>query len=311
MYAFVNGTKIFYDVDGKQVVWDEEKKCMKEKPVCFILHGRPGGDHYIYGELFHWLSEYMQLIFVDYRGNGRSGRDGDASKYTIKQNVEDLEALRKSLGLDKIVVMGQSYGGIMSQAYATTYPDSVCALILMSAVPTGETFAKASEQLNIRGTPEMKDFFVNVLMAGKIKTPEDARQYLITFAPLYTLYGKERYAEEVDRCILNHELLASPELYSFNFLPVLHKINCPVLLIGGEEDWICTIDQTYQIRERIKDCTTVVIKNSGHEIFLDQPQQTIDVLDRFVREKILPLTHYIKAPMTLHYQSETNQRFEL
>jgi len=303
MFASVNGTKIFYDVDGKQIVWDEERKCMKEKPVCFVLHGGPGGDHYIYGEFFHWLTDYMQLIFVDYRGNGRSGRDNDIKKYTIKQNVEDLEALRKALGLDKIVVMGQSYGGIMSQAYATTYPENVSAVILMSTAPTGETFAKASEQLDTRGTPEMKDYFVNVLMAGKMKTPEDFRQYLITFAPLYTLYGKESYAEEVGRCILNHEPLASPELYAFNFLPDLHKIDCPVLLIGGEEDWICTIDQTYQIRERIRDCTTIVIKDSSHEIFLDQPEKTAEVLDRFVREKILPLTRYIEAPMTLHYKA--------
>lgn len=302
MFAFVNGTKIFYDVDGKQVVWDEEKKCMKEKPACFVLHGGPGVDHYIYGEFFHWLTDYMQLIFIDYRGNGRSGRDSDTSKYTIKQNVEDLEALRKYLGLGKIVLMGQSYGGVMSQAYATTYPGSVSAVILMSTAPTSETITKASEQLDTHGTPEMKDFFANVLMAGKMKTAEDFRQYLITFAPLYTMHGEAQYADEVNRCILNHEPLASPDLYAFNFLPNLHKIDCPVLLISGKEDWICTIDQTYLMKERIKDCTAVVIKDSRHEIFLEQPEKTVEILDKFVKEKIVPMTRYIEAPMTLHYQ---------
>lgn len=306
MYAELNGTTIFFDIDGKQIVWDEAKQCMKEKPVCFVLHGGPGVDHYIYGEFFHWLTEYMQLIFIDYRGNGRSGRDPDISKYTIKQNVEDLEALRQYLGLDKIVVMGQSYGGIMSQAYTTTYPEHVCATILMSTAPTGETFVRATEQLDTRGTTEMKDYFVNVMLAGKLKTPEDFRQYLITFAPLYTLYGKEQYSDEVGRCVLNHEPLASPELYAFDFLPDLHKIDSPVLLIGGEEDWVCTIDQTYKIKERIKDCTTVVIKDSSHEIFLDQTQQTIDALDKFVKERIVPLTRYIPAPMTLHYTATEN-----
>lgn len=295
MYAKINGTTIFYDVDGKQIVWDEEKHCMKEKPVCFVLHGGPGGDHYIYGEYFHWLTEYMQLIFIDYRGNGRSGRDKDTSNYTIKQNVEDLEALRQYLGLDKIVVMGQSYGGIMSQAYSIAYPQNVCAAILLATAPSGETMANASKELEKRGTPEMKAYFENVVLAGKINNNAEWRNYLHTFAPMYTLYGVETYREEVDRCVLNYEPInaGSIDLNTFNFLDDLHKIDCPVLLIGGEFDWICTIDQTYKIKERIKDCTIVEIKDSSHEIFLDQPQQTHLELDKFVTERIVPMTNYM------------------
>jgi len=306
MYAKVNGVEIFYDIDGKQIVWDEEKQCMKEKPVCFVLHGGPGADHYVYGEFFHWLTEYMQLVFIDYRGNGRSSRC-DIDTYTIEQNVEDIEALRQYLGLDKIVVMGQSFGGIMTQAYAIAHPDKCLAIIPMCTSPSGELFARASQQLVERATPEMLEYFQNVVMTGLIKDNEEWRRYFHTFAGLYSLYGKETYCKEIDRCVLSVDAFKNKSVQEFDFRPDLHKITCPTLVIGGEEDWICPISEFYEIVDRIPGAKSIAIKDSSHEIFLDQPDQTREVLDKFVKEVIVPMTTYIASPMTQNYKHRDEQ----
>lgn len=293
MYASVNGTRMFYDVDGKQVVYDEAKGCMKEKPPCFVLHGGPGGDHNIYGDNFHWLSEYMQLIYIDYRGNGRSDR-GDKNLYTTKQYVEDLEALRLHLGFDKVVVMGQSFGGIMCQAYAIKYPDNVAAAILIATAPSCETMANASQQLQERGTPEMQAYFNEVMRKGTFQNDEELHEYLVNFAPLYTLYGVEEYRREVGNCVLSYEAsnVGLIDLNTYSFLDDLHRITCPVLVMGGEQDFIATIDQTHKIAERVKDCEVVSIPDSSHEVFLDQPDKAKSALDKFVRERVVPLTKY-------------------
>lgn len=291
MYASVNGTKIFYDVDGKQVVYDATRDCMKEKPVCFILHGGPGGDHNIYGETFHWLSEYMQLVYIDYRGNGRSER-GDKSLYTIKQYVADIEALRHHLGIEKVVVMGQSFGGIMCQAYAINYPEHTAAAVLIATAPSCETMANASQQLTKRGTPEMQAYFNEVMRKGTFQSDEDLYEYLTKFAPLYTLYGVDAYCKEVGHCILSYEAsnVGLLDLNTYNFLDDLHKISCPTFVMGGKEDFIATIDQTHKIAERVKDCRVAVIDDSSHEVFLDQPEKAKAALDAFIRERVVPLT---------------------
>jgi len=297
MFAKVNETRLFFDVDGKQVVYDKEAGCMKEKPVCFVLHGGPGGDHNIYGTFFHWLTEYMQLVYIDYRGNGRSDYP-DESTYTMDQNAEDLEALRQYLGLNKIVVMGQSYGGIMSQCYATKYPENVCGAILICTAPSYKLMGGAVEELKKRGTPEMMEFFKKNVMAGGFKDNETWRNYLKMFAGMYTLHPEnaQKYIDEIDNCVLNYKAvnMGSAELATYNFIPDLHKITCPTLLIGGQQDWICPISCTHEISDEIPDCTTVIIEDSSHEVFLDQTQITHDALDTFVRERIAPLAKLCK-----------------
>ena len=62
----------------------------------------------------------MQLVYFDHRGQGRSAR-GAKETYTLDNNVEDMEALRQHLGLDQIVVIGASYGGMVALTYASRY----------------------------------------------------------------------------------------------------------------------------------------------------------------------------------------------
>ncbi len=63
----------------------------------------------------------MQVVYFDHRGQGRSAR-GDVARYTLDENVEDMEALREHLGLGPIVSIGTSYGGMVAMAHAARYP---------------------------------------------------------------------------------------------------------------------------------------------------------------------------------------------
>src|SRR5438874_1698930 len=135
MYAELRGTKIYFDVEGAGLVPDGAT--MRQKPEAMIIHGGPGGDHSGFKPALSPLSETMQLVYFDHRGQGRSGR-GDPARYTLHENVEDMEALRRHLGLGKIVSIGTSYGGMVGMAHAARYPDAVSHLILVvTASPSG------------------------------------------------------------------------------------------------------------------------------------------------------------------------------
>ena len=128
MHAQIRGTTIYFDVEGAGLVPDGG--AMRQKPEAMVIHGGPGGDHSGFKPAFTPLAETMQLVYFDHRGQGRSAR-GDPDRYTLDENVEDMEALRRYLGLAPIVSIGTSYGGMVAMAHAARYPHAVSRLVLV------------------------------------------------------------------------------------------------------------------------------------------------------------------------------------
>ena len=158
MRAKIRDTEIYFDVEGMGLVPDG--RTMREKPVAFIIHGGPGGDHSSFKPVMSPLAERMQLVYFDHRGQGRSAH-GDPAKYTLDENVEDMEALRRHLGLGPIVSIGTSYGGMVAQAHAARYPDSVSHLVLVVmqvSDPAQHVVLHALQQVR-RRHPECDELF--------------------------------------------------------------------------------------------------------------------------------------------------------
>ena len=82
MFVKVNCAKLYFDVDGTGLVPDG--LAMREKPTLVLLHGGPGTDHSIYKPAFSALSDIVQIIYFDHRGNGRSTGD-DPTHWTLAQ----------------------------------------------------------------------------------------------------------------------------------------------------------------------------------------------------------------------------------
>src|SRR5258708_8686705 len=114
MKAKIRNTEIYFDIAGMQLA--PHGKNFVEKPIVFMLHGGPGGDHLRFKQHSLELQDVAQLVFIDHRGCGRSKKTKQ-SEYTLENNIEDVEALRQHLGLEKIYILGTSYGGIVAQGY--------------------------------------------------------------------------------------------------------------------------------------------------------------------------------------------------
>ena len=103
MRIAVNGVELFFDVYGSGLAARGNE--LVDRPVIVALHGGPGIDH---SQFVPWLTpiaDAAQLILVDHRGNGRSSRPPVETR-TLANMADDLEALRKALGLGRIVVFG-------------------------------------------------------------------------------------------------------------------------------------------------------------------------------------------------------------
>src|SRR6266478_3215209 len=97
-----------------------------------IVHGGPGASHDYFLPYLLPLARQNRLIFIDERGSGRSEKLDDPKGYTVESMVEDVEAVRRGLGLGKIALLGHSYGGVVAQAYAFKYQANLGHLILCS-----------------------------------------------------------------------------------------------------------------------------------------------------------------------------------
>ena len=129
MYVAVNGTRLYFDVEGAGLVPDGPR--MRAKPTLLMLHGGPGFDHTIYKPAFSRLADVAQIVYLDHRGNGRSGGD-DRGAWNLAQWGDDVKGFCDALGIERPIVYGASFGGFVAQAYATRHPGHPGKLVLTS-----------------------------------------------------------------------------------------------------------------------------------------------------------------------------------
>ena len=135
MIVTVNGARLFFDVEGATLA--PKGPAMHEKPVLLCLHGGPGLDHSVLRPAFAPLAQLAQLIYyLDQRGHGRS-EGGTPREWSLEQWAEDVRGFCDTLGIERPIVLGTSFGGYVAMAYAIRYPERPAGLILLSTAARG------------------------------------------------------------------------------------------------------------------------------------------------------------------------------
>lgn len=287
MKANIRGTEIYFDIAGMQLA-PTAKGDFIERPVLFLLHGGPGGDHLRFKQHSLALQEFAQLVFIDHRGCGRSKKT-KKKDYTLENNIEDIEALRQHLGLDKICILGISYGGMVAQGYAIRYGKHIDKLILGVTAPSYRFIDDAKKILNARGTPEQIEA-CKPLWAGSFKSHEEILSYFKHMESMYSTSTKKQRKLTYSKSpsIWNPEALNEGFgnfLKHFDYIPKLKKITCPTLILAGEKDWVCSPEQSKVIAKHIPDSTLKIFKNAGHAIAVDAPKEYIHAISSFLKKK--------------------------
>ncbi len=130
MHVDVNGTRLWFDVDGPALVPDGPE--MRERPTVVLLHGGPGSfDHSYFKPDFARLSQAAQVVYLDLRGHGRS-EWGDPASWGFEMCADDVRAFCDALGIARPVVYGHSLGGYVAMVYAARHAGHAGALVLQS-----------------------------------------------------------------------------------------------------------------------------------------------------------------------------------
>ncbi len=256
-----------------------------------LLHGGPGFDHSIYRPAYSALADIAQVIYLDHRGNGRS-EDGPRESWNLTQWGDDVRAFCDALGITRPIVLGASFGGMVALAYATRHPTHPSKLVLISTEAAGGTHRDRRVALFERfGGPEVgalaRRRFLEV-QGQADQTALDAWRSLAM--PLYTRTPRD--PDTARRAINRSEVLhwftrPGGESHTFNMFADLGRIQCPTLVLGGEDDPMLPIECQADIAaalpahlvqfERFAGC--------GHAVVPDAPERAMAVIRDFIERR--------------------------
>ena len=263
MRACVNGVEIFFEVDGYGLRPDGRR--LVEKPVMFVLHGGPGFDHSDWVTWLRPLTEDLQLVYVDHRGNGRSSRP-PLETCTPEAMADDLEAVRQHLGLGPVLVFGASFGGMVALSYAIRHADALRGLIVSSTAPSGAFIEEAREIARRRATPEQLEA-VSPILDGTLRDEAHLAVAWPIARPLYYYRYDPAFDATSAATIRNVELLNwffSRGVHQYDVRRQLGQIAAPTLVLTGRHDFICPPSQSAEIMRGIPRARQVIFERSGH-----------------------------------------------
>jgi len=282
MFVTIEGQRIFFDVVGAKLALDAAS--MREKPTFIVLHGGPGFDHSGLRPGFDRFEGVAQVIYIDHRGNGRSV-PSDPSTWNLAQWGDDIFQFCETLGIERPVVLGQSFGGMVAQSYAVRHPGHARGLILSSTAARMDIDASL-EILRQKGGAVVLEVARRFWDIGD---DEAFDAYVKACMPLYNTTvpaeGQNSRARAVMRPeVFRHFSLPGCEMRKMDFRPLLRGIRCPVLVLAGSEDPITPPHLSDEILASLQPEIGQLrrYENCGHGAFRDDPETVYGDISRFL-----------------------------
>ncbi|MEO1689332.1 MAG: alpha/beta hydrolase [Pseudomonadota bacterium] len=274
------GLRLWFDVEGAGLVPDGPR--MREKPTLILLHGGPGADHSIYKPGFGALSDLAQVIYLDHRGNGRSDL-GDPADWTLARWGDDVAAFCDALGIARPVVFGASFGGLVAQAFALRHPGRARALILASTAARHD-FEAVYDAFGRIGGPEARAAAEGYWGAP---TAESRALYHKVCLPLYARAPVP--ADWASRIEMRNDVALhfngpGNEQGRFDFREALAGLDCPLLLMAGEDDPVMPAALSDEIAASVPSAHLRYERFAGarHMLGLDAPEAMMAAIRGFL-----------------------------
>ena len=268
--------------------------------TILAVHGGPGNTMESILPDFAPLSRSHRVIYYDQRGNGRSDLIKDPAKLAIAHHVDDLEAVRSHFKLDKVTLLGNSWGGLLIGYYAAKYPDHVGRMILDSPAEPTKAFAiEAVEEIQSRidnryNAEQKKRYRIASDHRNWVKAKDArplCREFYQLLLPLYVSNVEKAAGLKGDVCAGSDEAVRYQQwvnvqimnsLGDWNLLPQLAAVNAPVLVIHGTADPI-PIESAEAWAAAMPNARLLLIEGAGHIAQVEQPEVFFSAIESFLK----------------------------
>jgi len=282
LFADLGDVRLWFDVSGPSVLLQGDTTV--ERPSLVAVHGGPGVDHSTLKGTLAPLEEHVQVIYYDQRGHGRSDRSS-TEFWNYRVWADDLRRLCDTLGLVKPIVLGSSFGGFITMAYAALFSDHPGGIILTNTTAGRADDAASLEIFRRLGGDEAAEVARHDFTT---LTEQSADEFNRVCLPLYS--AKPGYAEASRQMLARAIHTTEVNLYYFrnearHFDPwtLLPKVTCPVMILAGEDDPICPIGVVAELASQLPAGTTRLIRlpKARHAVFRDRPDLAFAAVREF------------------------------
>jgi len=270
----------------------------------FMIAGGPGGAHKGLRS-FDSLSVKgnIQLIYFDGFGRGKSDIAKDAKEYSLDRDIEDLEGLRKAMKLNKISILGHSYGSLVAQGYAIKYGSNVSHLILANGFHSYVMWQENDDNSNheiMVNYPEVWDELMKHREQGGISSDSIHQDIYgrVPYGFLYA-YNPEKF---VSRGAKSYPNSFNPKLYyqmvgkdgdfivgndigNFDFRKQLKDLKMPILIIAGRYDRVAVPRMMVKYKAYCPQAKFVMFEKSGHNPQVEEPEKEFPIIVDFMKQK--------------------------
>jgi proline iminopeptidase len=271
------GGKLYYEVTGGG-----------EGTPLLLVNGGPGFDHTYFHTTTAWdtLGRTRKVIFYDQRGNGRSAPLKPGQSCTLADQIDDLEALRAHLGFDKVDMLGGSWGGFLSMAYAARHPEHISHLILVdSAAPKWADTITLFDNVFPETTEREAAITFAEQLGDKSASDESIREYL---SMIFVSHEKrDAFLAQIGPNVYNKEVneAVSHDLARFDLNPEIRKFRFPTLVVTGRYDMNVAPLTAYRIHQAIPGSKFVVFERSSHLPFTEEPELFASTVADFLQTR--------------------------
>jgi proline iminopeptidase len=255
-------------------------------PVAIVI-----GSHKYYPNTFSEnLKLKLELVCADTRGFVPALSDHSESDFTIAKILQDIEALRLSLGADKIILIGHSIHAFMAMEYARVFPDRVSHLVLIASSPiTGQEIYKESDRYFEESVcPERK----SVLQVNMQRFSESGDQSfvarLLSFGPRIWYdanFDASKLWEGVEVNYVGAGIIWGSMFADYNVANALKAISCPIFLALGRYDYFNPPHLWEKYRYHASDLTVRIFEKSAHTPQLEESNNFDEELMRWLEHK--------------------------
>lgn len=282
-----DGVRLFYLVEGDG------------PQTLVVVHGGPGFSLESVRADFAPLTRSRRVIYYDQRGNGRSSLIDDPERLAVSHHIADLEAIRRRFGLERMNVIGNSWGGLLASYYAAAYPGRLERLVLdVPAAPTADLMRQMSARIDTRSRD-----WLSAVDRERLRILFQARSWLEARDPLATCHDFGRlllriYAfdpaasrpfrgslcagppEVVRRSLwVNNMIIQS--LGEFDLRPEVRRVTAPTLVIHGVND-VIPLASSREWAASYPNARLLLLRHSGHLAHVEEPAAFMAAVEDFL-----------------------------
>lgn len=255
-----------------------------------VLHGGPGAPHDYLENLEALASETRRVIFYDQLGCGHSDQPDDPSLCQVSRFADEVGTIRQELGLDRVHILGQSWGGMLAIEYALRQPQGLVSLILANTTSSIPLWVAEANRLRAELPPEVNATLLRHEEAGTTSDPEYNEAMDVFYARhVCRIRPMPEFVQRAfDKIGFVYNYMNGPS--EFHVIGVikdwdrtdrLSEIHIPTLILSGRYD-----ESTPLINEvlhrGIVGSEWVILENSSHLAHVEEPELYMQTVQAFL-----------------------------